>query len=241
MVALHETGPDRRGGAGRRPSAPRSTPGSMPLAQNPLGKIPTLERPDGPALYDSRVICRYLDASGRRPALPGAAAALGDPDARGDRRRHRRGGAADGLRGPAAAGGRAIRRLGRGAVGQGGPGARRSGGALDLASRRTARHAARSRSPARSAISTSATPPATGAPAAPASPPGRRASAPGRRCRRRSPPPDLNPDRFCFCTWVVHGCACVVHSPSPCNQNGIASHRHRRQGSRKTHESAAAL
>jgi len=33
----------------------------MPLAQNPLGKIPTLVRPDGPALYDSRVICRYLD------------------------------------------------------------------------------------------------------------------------------------------------------------------------------------
>lgn len=36
-------------------------PGSMPLAQNPLGKIPTLERDDGPALYDSRVICRYFD------------------------------------------------------------------------------------------------------------------------------------------------------------------------------------
>lgn len=32
----------------------------MPLAQNPLGKIPTLERDDGPALYDSRVICQYL-------------------------------------------------------------------------------------------------------------------------------------------------------------------------------------
>jgi glutathione S-transferase len=35
--------------------------GTMPLAQNPLGKIPALERDDGPALYDSRVICRYLD------------------------------------------------------------------------------------------------------------------------------------------------------------------------------------
>ena len=33
----------------------------MPLAQNPLGKLPVLERPDGPALYDSRVITRYLD------------------------------------------------------------------------------------------------------------------------------------------------------------------------------------
>jgi glutathione S-transferase len=36
-------------------------PGSLPLNQNPIGKIPTLERPDGPALYDSRVITRYLD------------------------------------------------------------------------------------------------------------------------------------------------------------------------------------
>lgn len=36
-------------------------PGTTPLAQNPLGKIPTLERADGPALYDSRVITRYLD------------------------------------------------------------------------------------------------------------------------------------------------------------------------------------
>lgn len=31
-------------------------------AANPLGKIPALLRPDGPALYDSRVICRYLVA-----------------------------------------------------------------------------------------------------------------------------------------------------------------------------------
>jgi glutathione S-transferase len=33
----------------------------MPVALNPLGKIPALARDDGPALYDSRVICRYLD------------------------------------------------------------------------------------------------------------------------------------------------------------------------------------
>lgn len=31
-------------------------------AANPLGKIPALVRPEGGALYDSRVICRYLDA-----------------------------------------------------------------------------------------------------------------------------------------------------------------------------------
>jgi glutathione S-transferase len=42
-------------------------PGTMPVAQNPLGKVPCLERDDGPALYDSRVICRFLDdrAGGR--------------------------------------------------------------------------------------------------------------------------------------------------------------------------------
>lgn len=37
-------------------------PGTLPVALNPLGKIPVLERADGPALYDSRVICRYLDS-----------------------------------------------------------------------------------------------------------------------------------------------------------------------------------
>lgn len=37
-------------------------PGSMPVMHNPLGKIPALELADGRAIYDSRVICRYLDA-----------------------------------------------------------------------------------------------------------------------------------------------------------------------------------
>lgn len=48
-------------------------PGTMPLDQNPLGKIPCLLPDVGPALYDSRVICRYLDSvSGGRfyPAAP---------------------------------------------------------------------------------------------------------------------------------------------------------------------------
>lgn len=36
-------------------------PGTMPVAQNPLGKIPALERADGPAIYDSRVITQYLN------------------------------------------------------------------------------------------------------------------------------------------------------------------------------------
>ena len=30
------------------------------LAANPSGRIPALVRPEGPAIYDSRVICRYL-------------------------------------------------------------------------------------------------------------------------------------------------------------------------------------
>jgi len=34
---------------------------NMPTAHNPLGKIPALARKDGPALFDSRVICRFLD------------------------------------------------------------------------------------------------------------------------------------------------------------------------------------
>lgn len=35
--------------------------GSFPTKANPLGKIPVLERQDGPSLYDSRVICRFLN------------------------------------------------------------------------------------------------------------------------------------------------------------------------------------
>jgi glutathione S-transferase len=39
---------------------------------NPLGKIPVLTLDDGTALYDSRVICEYLDAAGRGALLPPA-------------------------------------------------------------------------------------------------------------------------------------------------------------------------
>ncbi len=37
-------------------------PGTMPVGLNPLGKIPALELADGRVLYDSRVICRYVDS-----------------------------------------------------------------------------------------------------------------------------------------------------------------------------------
>lgn len=60
MVLLHEAG-----AADRVTLVPASgtplDPGTMPVDRNPLGKIPALERPDGPTLYDSRVITRYLD------------------------------------------------------------------------------------------------------------------------------------------------------------------------------------
>jgi len=41
-----------------------------PFAQNPLGKVPTLLRDDGPALFDSRVICRFLDDRGAGGLYP---------------------------------------------------------------------------------------------------------------------------------------------------------------------------
>lgn len=37
-------------------------PDAEVCADNPIGKIPTLVRDDGSALYDSRVICEYLDS-----------------------------------------------------------------------------------------------------------------------------------------------------------------------------------
>lgn len=72
MVVLHETGLLSQVALIATAGTPVD-PGSMPLEQNPLGKIPALERDDGPALYDSRVISRYLDArtgAGLYPAAP---------------------------------------------------------------------------------------------------------------------------------------------------------------------------
>jgi len=47
---------------------PHQDPAEL-LAQNRLGKIPVLVREDGSALYDSPVICEYLDALDGRPSL----------------------------------------------------------------------------------------------------------------------------------------------------------------------------
>ena len=40
------------------------------VAHNPLGKIPTLIPDEGAALYDSRVICEYLNALGKGNLIP---------------------------------------------------------------------------------------------------------------------------------------------------------------------------
>jgi glutathione S-transferase len=45
------------------------------VANNPLGKIPTLITDDGSALYDSRVICEYLDHLAGGSLFPPAGAA----------------------------------------------------------------------------------------------------------------------------------------------------------------------
>lgn len=37
------------------------SPNAETVNANPLGKVPTLLRDDGPAIYDSRVICQYID------------------------------------------------------------------------------------------------------------------------------------------------------------------------------------
>jgi len=45
------------------------------LAANPLGKIPTLVRDEGAPLYDSRVVCEWLDAlAGEGGLIPAAGA-----------------------------------------------------------------------------------------------------------------------------------------------------------------------
>lgn len=54
------------------PVNPHQDPAEL-LAVNPLGKIPTLVRDDGPALYDSRVVCEWLDAlAGNAGLIPAA-------------------------------------------------------------------------------------------------------------------------------------------------------------------------
>ncbi len=60
-VTLHETGQWDDVEQIDVTTSPKASDAAL-TAANPLGKIPALIRPDGPALYDSRVICRFLDA-----------------------------------------------------------------------------------------------------------------------------------------------------------------------------------
>lgn len=54
------------------PTDPHASPAEL-LAKNPLSKIPVLELGDGTALFDSPVICEYLDALTETPRLVPAA------------------------------------------------------------------------------------------------------------------------------------------------------------------------
>ncbi|MEM8592719.1 MAG: glutathione S-transferase [Pseudomonadota bacterium] len=60
MVTAHETGLIDQIKLNTLTTSPMDTAPAV-AAANPLGKIPALIRPEGGALYDSRVICRYLD------------------------------------------------------------------------------------------------------------------------------------------------------------------------------------
>lgn len=70
-VLLHETGLGDRVSEAPVATTPFDTAPDV-AAANPLGKIPALLREDGPALHDSRVICRYLDAQAGAGLYPEA-------------------------------------------------------------------------------------------------------------------------------------------------------------------------
>ncbi|MAM11529.1 MAG: glutathione S-transferase [Rhizobiaceae bacterium] len=61
MIVLHETGQLDQVTQVRSVVAMHMPPNAAVMADNPLGKIPTLVIEDGTALFDSRVICEYLD------------------------------------------------------------------------------------------------------------------------------------------------------------------------------------
>ncbi|MGL5010915.1 MAG: glutathione S-transferase [Paracoccaceae bacterium] len=68
MILLHETGLADRVELISARGSPLE-PGTMPVDHNPLGKVPVLETVDG-VLFDSRVICRYLDDLAQAGAYP---------------------------------------------------------------------------------------------------------------------------------------------------------------------------
>jgi glutathione S-transferase len=60
LVTLHETGQMNAVEVVSVTANPLDPDPALTVA-NPVGKIPALMRDDGPTLYDSRVICRYLN------------------------------------------------------------------------------------------------------------------------------------------------------------------------------------
>ena len=69
MVAAHELGLVER--LEKLPSAAHPVNRDQGiLARNPLGQVPTLVTDDGRTLYDSRVICEYLNDLGRGSLFP---------------------------------------------------------------------------------------------------------------------------------------------------------------------------
>lgn len=56
------------GGIEKVATNPHVSPADL-LADNPLSKVPALVADDGTAIYDSPVICEYLDTLGSAPAL----------------------------------------------------------------------------------------------------------------------------------------------------------------------------
>ncbi|WP_425040505.1 glutathione S-transferase [Primorskyibacter sp. S187A] len=63
LVLLHETDQLDAVQQVTSSTAPNNPTAGL-QAKNPLMKIPALERPEGATLYDSRVICQFLDARG---------------------------------------------------------------------------------------------------------------------------------------------------------------------------------
>ena len=68
MIAAHERGLVDRIACVRTVAA-MTKPHAALMADNPLSKIPTLVLDDGSVLYDSPVICEYLDGLGDAPKL----------------------------------------------------------------------------------------------------------------------------------------------------------------------------
>ncbi|MGC1504508.1 MAG: glutathione S-transferase [Sulfitobacter sp.] len=69
MICLHEACLVDQVTCVRSVVALMAPPNETVLADNPLGQIPTLVPDEGPPLYDSRVICEYIDGLSSRTKL----------------------------------------------------------------------------------------------------------------------------------------------------------------------------